>query len=706
VETLVAIGLWNALIAAGLAILVAAVASLCRRPALVHTLWLLVLLKLITPPLVNVPILHWESTPLPTSKSPTLVTVARATEIAQPLLPDDDPGMIDLAQNEEPAAAVAADTPLIAQPAEEAHADAPAPVVAWNVPWQWAVGVSWLGGSCLWWLLACYRLVRFHRAVTAARPVSVELRDRVADLARRLGLARCPDVRFIAAPLPPLLWAIGTTPRLLLPIALWDHLGRAQQESLLVHELAHLRRRDHWVRRFELLVVGLYWWHPVVWWARREIQETEEQCCDAWAVEVSAGPTYAQALIETVAFLSKPRHALPMGASGMGQVRSLKRRLTMIVQGTTPKSLSWVGWAGIVALALLLLPLMPSWAQTEPQTNAPPGSPPAPELTPAAAAEPQPVLPPPTAPRAGRVLGLSNVRGPTEQIQAAQDDLELQQIQLEGKHAELQEARALLQKARRQFDRIKSLAAQKAVSAEVVEQAQSDVEVQEARLQVKEASLREGQLRVKQAERRLTQLTRRNTDPMSPVPPVPFGGGPAPVTTSPAPNKTPPMAPGYPAPARFGPAGAAPAFPQAPAAARTVPPGPAPTGGVRSVPGAPNVPDPALPPGADLGGALPRAGDMKPGMGMPGMPGMPGGMGGMRQARPADPEARMKDVERKLDALIQELDALRRELKRTKTGAAPPSPALETIGAVPAVPPAIGLPAEPALPAATPAVGR
>src|SRR5205085_2360482 len=76
-------------------------------------------------------------------------------------------------------------------------------------------------------------------------------------------------------------------PRVLLPAALWARLSEAQRDALLLHELAHLRRGDHWVRRLELAVLGLYWWLPTVWWARREIQRAEEECCDAWVVWAS-----------------------------------------------------------------------------------------------------------------------------------------------------------------------------------------------------------------------------------------------------------------------------------------------------------------------------------------------------------------------------------------------------------------------------------
>ena len=71
-------------------------------------------------------------------------------------------------------------------------------------------------------------------------------------------------------------------PHLVLPEELWGLLDATQQDAILAHELAHLKRRDHWVRRLEALACGLYWWDPVAWWARREVERAEERCCDAW----------------------------------------------------------------------------------------------------------------------------------------------------------------------------------------------------------------------------------------------------------------------------------------------------------------------------------------------------------------------------------------------------------------------------------------
>ena len=121
--------------------------------------------------------------------------------------------------------------------------------------------------------------------------------------------------------------------QLVLPEELWGLLDATQQDAILAHELAHLKRRDHWVRRLEALACGLYWWDPVAWWARREVERAEERCCDAWVLWAlpNAAGAYAEALVMTTAYLSSLRQPLPLGASGVGRLTPLTGRLEMIL---------------------------------------------------------------------------------------------------------------------------------------------------------------------------------------------------------------------------------------------------------------------------------------------------------------------------------------------------------------------------------------
>jgi hypothetical protein len=158
---------------------------------------------------------------------------------------------------------------------------------------------------------------------------------------------------------PPILWVWGREKLIVLPASLMSQLSTAERSSIIMHELAHLKRRDHWVRALELMVLALYWWHPAAWWARRELQAAEELCCDAWVIHSNPQTTrsYGRALLQTIEFLSDaPVRSLGV-ASSFGTVRSLKRRMHMIVHPSIPHRMGWSSCLIVLLVALLVIPI-------------------------------------------------------------------------------------------------------------------------------------------------------------------------------------------------------------------------------------------------------------------------------------------------------------------------------------------------------------
>jgi bla regulator protein BlaR1 len=365
-QTLLEIGLANALMASALAVLAAFASLFCRRPVLRHSLWLLVLLKLITPPFLPVPI--------------------RCPSALRALLPNQDGVGSAHGSSEVPSpdfqhAAVAdaanpteeeeiLDLPVPSAPALGKFSPSTASSQRWLMATyllDWTVAnfsalvfTIWCVGAVLWFSLALKRIYCFHRLLGYGRAAPAPLQDQTRVLAQRLGLAHCPTVWLVPGRVSPLLWALGRSLSLVVPADLLDRLEPEQRDSLLAHELAHALRRDHWVRWLELAVSGLYWWLPVAWWARREIQQAEEECCDAWVVWTlpAVAKAYAKALLQTVDFLDA-RPALPPVASGIGLVPLLKRRLAMIVKQPFCPQLPWPVHLGVIVLGLLVLPLAP-----------------------------------------------------------------------------------------------------------------------------------------------------------------------------------------------------------------------------------------------------------------------------------------------------------------------------------------------------------
>jgi beta-lactamase regulating signal transducer with metallopeptidase domain len=365
-RTLLHAGLSNAVLAAALAVLVAAMARAFRgRPALVHGLWLLVLLKLVTPPVLPAP-LPWPEQDRENPISEEEEAVTRGCPCSPSLAPAEPGDLVAVAH-------VPPDPPR--PPVASAAPGASTPAVRGAPDWPAAVVALWLAGAAVCWSLAGARLLRLWRVFRELPAESGEISDRLKRLAERLGLCRLPRCWLVPGVTPPMLLVVGRTPRLLLPGELWRRLNETQRDALLLHELAHLRRGDHLVRWLELLVLGLYWWHPAAWWAISRLRDAEEECCDAWVVWAApeSAPAYAAALVETVAFLSREGAELPPLASGASPVRLMKRRLTMILRGGTPRHLSWAALAGVLLFGAWVLPLAPEVRSQAPAKEGRPG---------------------------------------------------------------------------------------------------------------------------------------------------------------------------------------------------------------------------------------------------------------------------------------------------------------------------------------------
>jgi len=388
-EPLLAIGLLNVALAAVLAVAVFVLSRAWRRPALLHCLWLLVLLKLVSPPLLPLPVLAPDKVaPKPAPPKPDVWVETAPAPAFEPLAFELK---VEPAEPDAPAVVILRPRPRV--PVEAKPPPAPVEKVdlptARPIPWRTIAGGVWLAGAgfCLGWALV--GLWRFHQLLRHAERAPEAVQCHARALAARMGLWRCPEVWLLPGPLPPLVWAAFGRARLYFPRDLLARLDDDGRGALLTHELAHVCRRDHWVRWLELVAVALYWWCPLAWWARAQLRACEEECCDAWVVEQLPARCYAGAILETVEFLAATPRALPAAASGLGRVEALKRRLTAIMERRHPHDLSGAGRVVVVLLACLL-PVLPTRGKTaeppQPPIAVEPEPPASPVTTPAAPA--------------------------------------------------------------------------------------------------------------------------------------------------------------------------------------------------------------------------------------------------------------------------------------------------------------------------------
>jgi beta-lactamase regulating signal transducer with metallopeptidase domain len=342
----------------------AAVAALaCRTsgrrlslgPAARHALWLVVLIRLMAPPLV-----HWPwSLPIPGAMAATASDPAR--EFAARLRPLRDVDGEWESPGEAGAVLDAARSRIEPPPVRD-----PGPskwsilssIVKRLMPW---VAATWLAGSIALGLGQVRRIDRFRRRVRGAAPAPGWLVDEAERVGGRLAV-RVPEIRVLPGLGTPLLWCLGR-PVMLVPDDLLRSLDRGRWPAILAHELAHLRRLDPWVRRLELLAGLVWWWNPLFWVTRRRLDFEAELACDAWVLWALPDDrlTYAESLIQISS--SKSPAATPAPSLGVaGSARSFERRLTMILGDRVACR---VPAPGLLGAALLTLLALPSWTLAE-----------------------------------------------------------------------------------------------------------------------------------------------------------------------------------------------------------------------------------------------------------------------------------------------------------------------------------------------------
>lgn len=406
-------------------LLAAAVVLICRwraaHPALRHALWLVVLAKLIAPPLPvwsfawPAAMTDWwrgEAIAKPadqaamqpnnlTEAEPFATLDAESTplrEITAGTQPGDpesyevlDAAALDDADR--PAPQRAAMTPPMTTLAAPSAFDA-LESLSWRDLERYC-WYAWLAGAAA---MAGYQLVRwrrFQRLLDATRFAPDWLDDEVRGIAAELGIA-APQVVVMDVRCTPLVWVLGPA-RLLWPAAMLSGFSRDSRRTIIAHELAHLARRDHWVARLEALATPFWWWHPLFWYARAKLHDAAEQACDARVTQLLPGArkAYAQALIEVCELLAQAVTPGPALGIGSQTRRAFERRLTMIMREKVSSRLSLGAVLGIGILALAVLPGFTPAQDAPPQPEAPIApsdptgfAPPQPATAPAASSAP------------------------------------------------------------------------------------------------------------------------------------------------------------------------------------------------------------------------------------------------------------------------------------------------------------------------------
>jgi beta-lactamase regulating signal transducer with metallopeptidase domain/Tol biopolymer transport system component len=225
------------------------------------------------------------------------------------------------------------------------------------LPFRASLSLLWLAGA----LVLLSRVILFPLRLnallakheTAPAPALFEVLEQAK---RVIGINKVlPIIQSRAVKSPALMGFIR--PWLLLPEGMVDRFTTQELRFVLLHELAHLKRRDIAMNWLMTLLQILHWFNPLVWVAFSRMRADRELACDAIALShAKAGEhkSYGQAIIKLLEDFTPP--APVTGLVGiLEDKRQMKRRMLMIGQFDRNPKRSALALLLVVAISLVTL---------------------------------------------------------------------------------------------------------------------------------------------------------------------------------------------------------------------------------------------------------------------------------------------------------------------------------------------------------------
>ncbi len=339
-----------------------------------YWIWLLVLVKLVLPPSFSSPtgLVYWIGGKLPSL--PKQVEVAdssgQTADAGWALAHADDSGMSERQQHglkpilhELAAPAEPADITVEASqsPAEPIEV-APMPPITWRA----ALLLVWAVVVLVMAVLLIQRALFVRGLVAQSENAPARTVDLLDQCRRRLAVARDVKLRLSSLSMSPSVCGLWR-PVILVPRAMLAELDAIQLRSVLLHELAHIKRGDLWVNLVQAVLQIVYFFHPLLWLANTMIRRVREQAVDETVLAAlgEEAEEYPRTLL-SVSKLAFGRPVLSLRLLGVVESKkALTARIKLIVSRPFPRS-ARLGCAGLIlvfATAAFLLPM----AKAEPR---------------------------------------------------------------------------------------------------------------------------------------------------------------------------------------------------------------------------------------------------------------------------------------------------------------------------------------------------
>ena len=232
-------------------------------------------------------------------------------------------------------------------------------------PWLF---LGWLGGAVLAfaWIGVGYWVTRWLER-SAHVVVSGPVHDLVAELAEELDLRHTVTLLQTDLHTMPRTW--GLRPRVLLPADAGDWSDK-RLRTVLLHELAHVKRRDYLTQVLAHVAGALYWFNPLVWYASRRMRIERERACDDRVLNTgSKASDYAEHLLHIARSL-KVNVVASVTSVPMARRSQLSDRLLAVLDGGRCRTMVSPTGAAVVWTIAAAVVVPVAGAASAPETHA------------------------------------------------------------------------------------------------------------------------------------------------------------------------------------------------------------------------------------------------------------------------------------------------------------------------------------------------
>ncbi len=230
------------------------------------------------------------------------------------------------------------------------------PPLSRSTPWPWysVAFLGYSGVSCLLLARLALGTCRLKNLIRRCSEVdAAEVIGWSRTIATQLGLANTPRVLSSQSVSMPLVCG-WRRPTVLVPHDFGDWPAE-QQQAVLWHELAHVKRGDLWAEFTARLVTIIYWIHPAAWFTAQRLRRSMEVATDRHVLNSGNEPgQYARSLLAILQRVGQPAtHGLPAVAmSAAGDVEQRVKSILHAAKSTPLRRGPWlVASLGLLAVA-------------------------------------------------------------------------------------------------------------------------------------------------------------------------------------------------------------------------------------------------------------------------------------------------------------------------------------------------------------------